>query len=172
MFGLIKVTSPPSTLFITVILSLFLTVQAAQCGCVFSLFRATGWSTSFHKNLKYETEKCVFLSGKSGKQTDEKICRKAFHLKLVRCLLLEQLNYTIGFLIHFSIICSVIVVTNVWCKIGIMFRSPSIHSAGNRCPTSSIQLHMLLSLSAGSITTTGHRSNGGAAQWQNTQISR
>lgn len=38
MFGLIKVTSPPSTLFITVILSLFLAVQAAQCGCEFSLF--------------------------------------------------------------------------------------------------------------------------------------
>lgn len=35
MFGLIKVTS---TLFITIILSLFLAVQAAQCGCVFSLF--------------------------------------------------------------------------------------------------------------------------------------
>lgn len=35
MFRLIKVTS---TLFITVILSLFLAVQAAQFGCEFSLF--------------------------------------------------------------------------------------------------------------------------------------
>ena len=88
---------------------------------------------------------------KSGKQTDNKICRQAFHLELEWCLLLQQLNYTIGFfLIHFSIICSVIVVTNAWCKIRIMFRSPSIHSTGDHWPTSSIQLHMLLS--AGSIT--------------------
>lgn len=38
MFGLIKVTSPPSTDFITAILSLFLAVRAAQCGCEFRLF--------------------------------------------------------------------------------------------------------------------------------------